>query len=68
MERKGPRYKVEREIGRGAFGVVQLANDNLLQRKVALKVISIPDGPVPTSSTNPSVPPELDSIVLRRLV
>lgn len=34
LERKGPRYKVEREIGRGAFGVVYLANDNLLQRKV----------------------------------
>jgi hypothetical protein len=43
-EQKGPRYKIDKEIGRGAFGVVYLANDNLLRRKVALKVMSIPDG------------------------
>jgi serine/threonine protein kinase len=41
---KGPRYKIERDIGRGAFGVVYLAHDNLLRRNVALKVMSIPDG------------------------
>lgn len=44
MQEKGSRYKVEREIGRGAFGVVYLARDNFLQRNVALKVISVPDG------------------------
>ena len=43
-EIKGPRYKIDREIGRGAFGVVYLARDNLLRRNVALKVMSIPDG------------------------
>jgi len=43
-EIQGPRYKIEREIGRGAFGVVYLARDNLLRRDVALKVMSIPDG------------------------
>lgn len=43
-EIQGARYKIEREIGRGAFGVVYLARDNLLRRDVALKVMSIPDG------------------------
>jgi eukaryotic-like serine/threonine-protein kinase len=43
-EIKGPRYKIDREIGRGAFGVVYLARDNLLRRNVALKVMSIPEG------------------------
>lgn len=41
---KGPRYKVEREIGRGAFGVVYLAHDNLLRRDVALKMMAMPEG------------------------
>lgn len=43
-EIKGPRYKIDREIGRGAFGVVYLANDNVLRRRVALKVMVIPEG------------------------
>jgi eukaryotic-like serine/threonine-protein kinase len=43
-ETKGPRYKIDREIGRGAFGVVYMARDNVLRRNVALKVMSIPDG------------------------
>lgn len=43
-ELKGPRYKIEKEIGRGAFGVVYVARDNLLRRKVALKVMSMPEG------------------------
>lgn len=38
-----PRYRIDREIGRGAFGVVYLAHDNLLRRSVALKVMTIPD-------------------------
>lgn len=44
MQRQGPRYRVEREIGRGAFGVVYLARDNVLGRSVALKVLSVPEG------------------------
>ncbi len=40
----GPRYKIDREIGRGAFGVVYLARDNVLRRDVALKVMSLPEG------------------------
>jgi eukaryotic-like serine/threonine-protein kinase len=43
-EIKGPRYKIDREIGRGAFGVVYLARDNVLRRNVALKVMTIPEG------------------------
>src|SRR5262249_55002777 len=30
------------ELGRGAFGVTYLAVDNVLRRKVALKVIDVP--------------------------
>lgn len=44
MEGKAPRYKIEREIGRGAFGVVLLAYDNRLGRQVALKALVIPEG------------------------
>lgn len=39
-----PRYKIAREIGRGAFGVVYVARDNVLRRDVALKVMSVPEG------------------------
>jgi serine/threonine protein kinase len=38
------RYKVEAEIGRGAMGVVYLALDPRLQRRVAIKVYRTPDG------------------------
>ncbi len=39
---KGPRYKIEQEIGRGAFGTVFLAHDQRLDRKVALKILTPP--------------------------
>ena len=38
------RYEVEAEIGKGAMGVVFLATDPNLRRRVALKVHSLPQG------------------------
>jgi hypothetical protein len=38
------RYEVESEIGRGAMGVVSLAHDPRLDRRVAVKTFQVPDG------------------------
>ena len=38
------RYEIEREIGRGAMGVVYLAQDPHLHRQVAVKTYSLPEG------------------------
>jgi hypothetical protein len=38
------RYQIERELGRGAMGVVHLATDPQLHRQVAIKTCSLPDG------------------------
>jgi eukaryotic-like serine/threonine-protein kinase len=38
------RYEIIREIGRGAMGVVYLANDPHLQRQVAVKTYHLPEG------------------------
>ena len=36
------RYKIIKEIGRGAMGVVYLAHDPILDRKIALKELALP--------------------------
>ncbi|HEU5179777.1 MAG TPA: protein kinase, partial [Candidatus Polarisedimenticolia bacterium] len=38
------RYEVVKELGRGAMGVVYLANDPHLQRQVAVKTYHLPEG------------------------
>ncbi|MGH9868441.1 MAG: protein kinase domain-containing protein [Candidatus Polarisedimenticolia bacterium] len=38
------RYEIQKEIGRGAMGVVYLAHDPHLQRQVAVKTYTLPDG------------------------
>ncbi|MCI0659350.1 MAG: serine/threonine protein kinase [Acidobacteria bacterium] len=44
MAKKIGRYVLEREIGRGAMGVVYLARDPRLNRQVAVKTFSLPEG------------------------
>ena len=39
MESLGDRFRVERELGRGGMGLVLLAHDNHLDRRVAVKVL-----------------------------
>ena len=38
------RYRIEKEIGRGAMGVVYLAHDPTVRRPVAVKVYQLPQG------------------------
>jgi predicted Ser/Thr protein kinase len=41
------RFEIIREIGKGAMGVVYLAHDPKIDRKIAIKMISIPPGVSP---------------------
>ena len=42
--RKLGRFEIIREIGKGAMGVVYLAHDPKIDRKIAIKMISLPAG------------------------
>ena len=39
---EGTRYEVIEEIGRGGMGVVYLAHDRVLERRIALKILNSP--------------------------
>ncbi|MFQ5718778.1 MAG: serine/threonine-protein kinase [Acidobacteriota bacterium] len=38
------RYEIEKEIGRGAMGVVYVAHDPRVRRRVAIKTVQVPEG------------------------
>src|SRR3972149_6164661 len=44
------RFEIIREIGKGAMGVVYLAHDPKIDRRIAIKMISIPDGISPVEA------------------
>lgn len=58
LENLGKNYKIEKEIGKGGMGVVYLATDKRLERKVAIKVLSL-------SGSNEDVHISSDEVIQR---
>lgn len=58
LENLGKNYKIEKEIGKGGMGVVYLATDKRLERKVAIKVLSL-------SGTNEDADISSDEVIQR---
>ncbi len=62
----GTRYRVIEEIGRGGMGVVYLAEDAVLERKVAIKVLDdAAEAKVLASLEHPGIVPVHDAGMLR---
>jgi hypothetical protein len=50
IDQKLGRFEIIREIGKGAMGVVYLAHDPRIDRKIAIKMIAIPSGVSPVEA------------------
>ena len=50
IDQKLGRFEIIREIGKGAMGVVYLAHDPRIDRKIAIKMIAIPPGVSPAEA------------------